>query len=73
MKVLCANRARFGATRLSPFVARAARFAADISGFTAIEYGRIIAIVGSAILVLTSGVQSGFDRIGEILADAFSI
>lgn len=73
MKVLCANRGPFGATRPSPFVARAARFAADTSGDTATEYGLIIAIVGSANLVLTSGAQSGFDRIGELLFDVFSI
>ena len=64
---------RFGATRLSPFVARAERVAADASGVTAIERGLLIAIVGSAILVLTSGVQSGFDKIGELPFDAFSI
>ena len=63
----------FGATRLSPFVARAERFAADASGVTTIQCGLIIAIVGSAILVLTPGVQSGFDKIGEFLFDAFSI
>ena len=53
MNVLCANREKVQGHAASPFVARAERFAADASGVTAIEHGLIIAIVGSAILVLT--------------------
>jgi len=53
-------------------VTRLKRFTGNCSGVTAVEYGLIIAIIGSAILALTSGVQSGFDNIGAILAGAFS-
>ncbi|ODR99332.1 hypothetical protein AUC68_04980 [Methyloceanibacter methanicus] len=58
--------------RLVPVLTRLKRFTADNSGVSAIEYGLIIAIIGSAILALSSGIQSGFDNVGKILAGAFS-
>ena len=67
-----ADKGRSCTARFVPVVARLKRFAADSSGVSAIEYGLIIAIIGSAILALSSGVQSGFDNVGKILAGAFS-
>lgn len=72
MKEKLLNNGQSCAARLAPVVTRLKRFTGNCSGVTAVEYGLIIAIIGSAILALTSGVQSGFDNIGAILAGAFS-
>ena len=40
-------------------------------GVTAVEYGLIIAIIGSVILAFTADVQSGFEGIRKILASGF--
>ncbi|GFO82193.1 Flp family type IVb pilin [Methyloceanibacter sp.] len=49
------------------------RFASDASGVTSVEYGLIVAIIGGAILVMSSAVQSGFSGLVATLAEAFSL
>ena len=52
---------------VSPFKA----FALQTSGATAVEYGLLVAIIASIILVFTADVQSGFEGIREVLAASF--
>ena len=52
-------------------VASVRTFRTDGSGVTAVEYGLIIAIIGSVILAFTADVQSGFEGIRKILASGF--
>jgi Flp pilus assembly pilin Flp len=41
------------------------------SGATAVEYGLLVAIIASVILVFTADVQSGFEGIRKVLAASF--
>jgi len=46
-------------------------FASDRSGVTVVEYGLLVAIIASVILVFTADVQSGFEGIRKVLAASF--
>jgi len=49
------------------------RFVSDTSGVTSVEYGLLIAIIGGAILVMSSALQSAFSALVATLAEAFKL
>lgn len=65
------NRHRRRPARYNRLVAPIKTFASDNSGATAVEYGLIVAIIASVILVFTADIQSGFEGIRQILAAGF--
>jgi Flp pilus assembly pilin Flp len=65
------NRRRRRPARCNRLIAPIKTFALHTSGATAVEYGLLVAIIASVILVFTADVQSGFEGIRKVLAASF--
>ena len=65
------NRCRRRPARRNRLVAPIKTFASHKSGATAVEYGLLVAIIASVILVFTADVQSGFEGTRKVLAASF--
>lgn len=73
MRSSVANKPRIKAERPSSAAAALRLFASDTSGVTAVEYGLIAAIIGGAILVMSSALQSGFTVLVATLSEALKL
>jgi len=65
------NRYRFLPNWQNGLLMRIRTFASDRSGVTVVEYGLLVAIIASVILVFTADVLSGFEGIRKVLAASF--
>lgn len=73
MRKLLANKVRFGAGRFRRCMVDVTRFTDDQSGATVVEYGMIAAVIASAIVSMSSTLQSGLTQLAKTLAEALAI